>query len=229
MLRALRFFLCVICICTISDSANAQQVDFWQWNTVSIDKSISKKFSVGFDEEVRFFRNASQLNLLYTNIGGSYKPNKFIKVSLVYRFLQKRQDDNSYSFRHRVFLDLAFKYKVKIVSFTYRSRLQSQVRDLHSSEKGYIPENYWRSKFDFKFDLKKRYSPYLSAEFRYQFANWRIKEANNQFNRGRYYAGFDYKLGTVVTFGLYYMLQWEFNLNDPERDHVLGTALSFSL
>ena len=208
---------------------HTQQKDLWQWSTLSFEKKISQKISLAADEEFRLFHSITQINLLYTNIGGSYKLSKFFKFSLVYRSLQKRRDDGSYSFRHRVYVDLLSKCKVSKFLLSYRARFQSQVRDIHSSSDGSVPENYWRSKFDIKLDLKKKIIPYVAAEFRFQFANPRLREANFSFNRGRYYLGFDYSLSRISTLGFYYMLQWEYNINDPERDSVLGIQYGLSL
>ena len=80
-----------------------------------------------------------------------------------------------------------------------------------------------------KLDLDKKVSPYLAAEFRYQFGNNRLREANYSFNRGRYYVGADYAMNKKNSLGFYYMLQWEYNVNNPERDSVLGVSYSLSL
>src|SRR6185503_18496035 len=100
--------------------------DAWQWTTVSIEKKLNAKWTIGFDEEVRLFDNISRLNLCYTNAGISYKINKHFKLAGVYRFLQKSRPDGSFSFRHRIYADLSYKLGIKKFNFTYRARLQSQ-------------------------------------------------------------------------------------------------------
>ena len=57
----------------------------------------------------------------------------------------------------------------------------------------------------------------------------RLKEANNEFNRGRYYAGFNYKISDRYSCGAYYLYQREFNINNPERDHVYGIEFGITL
>src|SRR5947207_14910286 len=81
--------------------------DAWLWNTVSINKQLSRKWSLGVDEELRLFDNMSRVNLFFTNVGVSYKLSKVFKFSLVYRFINKNQDDEYYSERHRLYLDIA--------------------------------------------------------------------------------------------------------------------------
>ena len=213
----------------LHSSSFAQHNDAWQWTTLSIEKKITPKMSVIVDEELRLFNNISRINLFYTNIGTSYKINNYFKVAGVYRWIEKSKPDGIYSSRHRFYIDAFFKYKYNPVTFVYRARLQTQVRDINSNEDGTVPESYWRSKFDFKFDLNRDYTPYIAAEFRYQFANNRLMEANNTFDRGRYYIGCDYEINKRNSFGLYYMIQREFNVNDPETDYTIGLAYSLSL
>jgi hypothetical protein len=203
--------------------------DLWQWNTFSIDKKINDRWSASFDEEVRLFHNISQLNLCYTNLGLSYKATKFLKISIVYRSIQKKQADGTFSFRHRLYTDWICKKKADQFIFSYRARFQAQVRDYYSSSDGQEWEKYWRSKFEVRYDGLKKIQPYVAAEFRYQFRNNRLTEANYMFNRGRYAIGFDYGINKKNTIGAYYLLQKEFNINAPEDDSVLGLSYSLSL
>ena len=228
MKRLLLILLLIFHGSLFSTISCAQNQDMWQWTTISVDKKISPKVTVFFDEELRLFNNVSQINLNYTNFGVSYSINKNIKISGVYRWIEKSQPNGTYSSRHRFYNDISLKYKINPLTFAYRSRLQTQVRDVYSSDNGTVPESYWRHKFDLKFDLNKPYTPYIAAEFRYQFNNNRIREANNEFDRGRYYIGCDYKITGSSTFGLYYMIQREFNINDPETDYVLGITYNLS-
>ncbi len=207
----------------------SQSRDLWQWSTLSIDKKITPSLSFIFDEELRLQNNLSEVNLFYSNIGAGYKVNKYVKVAGVYRWINKNRKDSPYSSRHRFYADVSFKYRMSPLVFSFRTRIQTQVRDVYSSDSGLVPENYWRNKFDLKLDMNRRFAPYVAAEFRYQFNNSRIKEANNQFDRGRYYIGLDYEINRVNTAGVYYMIQRDYNVNDPETDYVLGIAYSLSL
>ena len=206
----------------------AQKTDAGLWTTLSIDKKLNNKFSANLTEEVRLFQNVQRLNLAYTNLGVSYKLNKYVKLSAVYRFLQKSQDENYISWRHRIYADAQFKYRYYPFTVVYRARLQSQVRDYFTSRDGKIPERYWRNKFDVKYELGHGISPYIAAEFRYQFKNNRNKDANNEFNRGRYYVGCQYQHSESKTFDFYFMNQREFNVNNPERNFILGIEYDYS-
>lgn len=220
----------VITFCLLlSISTRAQHSDFWQWSTISVEKKLSSKLTAGLDEEIRFWDNSTRLYLTFTNVGVNYKFAKWFKMGLNYRFTQKTRDDMPMSLRHRVLVDAMFKYSLKPVTFQYRARYQSQVRDYFTSPDGRIPEQYLRHKLDVKFDLGRRLTPFIAAEFRYQFNNNRLIEGNNAFDRGRYYVGAEYELNKTNSIGAFYMVQKEFNINDPETDYVLGLTYTLSL
>jgi long-subunit fatty acid transport protein len=219
----------IICLMMITVQGKAQHSDFWQWNTISIEKKFGERVGVGLDEEIRLYDNATRLYLTFTNVGATYKFAKWFKMGLNYRFTQKTRDDMPVSYRHRVLVDAMFKYSPKPLTFQYRARYQSQIRDYFTSSDGTVPEQYLRHKVDIKLDMGRRLTPFIAAEFRYQFNNNRLMEANNAFDRGRYYAGVDYELNKNSSFGAYYMIQKEFNINDPETDYVLGLSYTLSL
>ncbi len=225
-------FLCfsnVFLYAQVDDDNGRVNRDAMLWSTISLEKKITQRLSINIDEELRLLNNFNQINLNYMNFGSYFAIDKRFKVGIVYRWIEKNNFDGSYSHRHRFYVDASYKTKIKFVTFAYRARLQTQVRDYFSSADGRIPESYWRNKFDFKFDINKPITPYIGAEFRYQFPNMRLKEANNEFNRGRYYAGFNYKISDKYSCGAYYLYQREFNINNPERDHVYGIEFGISL
>jgi hypothetical protein len=220
------FFTC--CFFFFTTCGYAQVNDFGAWTAVSLDKKLSNKFTLVIAEEIRFFQNLQRLNLTYTNLGLSYKLNKSIKLTAVYRFIQKYRDENDFSWRHRIYLDAQFKEKYYPFTFVYRARLQTQVRDYYSSDDGKFLESYWRNKFDVRREFGKGFSPYLAAEFRYQFYNDRNKEANNKFNRGRYFLGCQYQYTESKTFDVFFMHQREINVNNRERNYIIGFEYSYS-
>ena len=201
--------------------------DFWFWSTVSLDKKISQKFGVSFDEELRLFDNASRINLFFTNVGINYKLNKNFKFALVYRFISKNQDIGPYSRRHRLYFDASYRNKWYNFTYVYRIRFQGQVRDYYSSDKGKYIESYMRHKIDLKYSYKK-FTPYLAAEFRFQFTNPHFNEGDDLWDRERFYIGCDYDLTKRSTFGAYFMLQRDMNNERLQHDYVAGIQYGYS-
>ena len=95
---------------------NAQQSnDAGMWATLSIQHALSKKVNFVIDQEFRARENYQRINLFYTNIGVDYKMYKFLKISPTFRTIQKKRLDGSYSYRHRLMLDVSL--KVNLLSF----------------------------------------------------------------------------------------------------------------
>lgn len=93
---------------------------------------------------------------------------------------------------------------------------------------GKIPEWFWRSKFELKYDLNK-YTPYIGVELRYQIKDPRNPEFNNGFHRSRTFAGVNYKINKRNSFGIYYLIQNEFEVFDPQTLYILGVEYAISL
>lgn len=199
------------------------------WCTLNLGKKINNKFELFLTEEYRLKENFSTSNLFYTDLGATYKPAGILKISFAYRCIQKFQLDKSVSFRHRGMLDIILKKKFGQFAFSYRQRIQTEVRDVYSSEIGNIPEWCSRNKFQLKYDLESNpVTPYISAEFTYQFSNPRMPKAQHLWNLNRYFIGLDYKKNNRDSFGIYYMIQRDHNVSSPQNLYILGLEYSLS-
>ena len=205
-----------------------RQPDLGMWNTFSIEKVLTKRYSVAIDEEVRLRENITRLNLMYTNFSFIVKPAKGLKVGLTYRSIQKYTELNYFSFRHRLMLDISYKYKLNDFVFTYRSRFQTEVKNYYTSELGQIPEWFWRNKFDIKYKFGN-FVPYIGIEYRYQLNDPRNPCFNYGWHRYRTYFGLDYDINNSNSVGVYYLIQREFDVIDPEIIYILGVQYSIVL
>ncbi|MDF2435739.1 MAG: hypothetical protein K0Q95_115 [Bacteroidota bacterium] len=199
------------------------------WATFNLDKTLNKKFSLIATQEFRLRENFSRVNLFYTDLGVEYRPVKVFKAALSYRFIGKSLIDDNIGFRHRLTLDLTLRKKFGKVILAYRLRTQREVRDVQTSEDGYLPEWYSRHKFTLKVDLDKPIQPYIATELRYQIVNPRMQESDGLWHRARYIAGIDYKKSDKHTFGLYYLMQREFEVPTPQYLYIVGIEYTLSL
>lgn len=199
------------------------------WCTFNLEKQLAKKFNLLLTEEYRIKENFSQNNLFYTDIGAEYKAAKFLKISFSYRNIQKFSNDNVISFRHRLSLNITLKHKFEHFILSYRQRLQSEIRNIYSSDMGAIPEWYSRNKFEVKYDFDKPIVPYAAIEIRYQIVNPRAVNSNGLWHRNRYIAGLNYKLNDKHSFGLYYLIQNEYNVSIPQNQYIIGLEYNLSL
>ena len=210
---------------TFSQTTN----DAGLWATLNLDKEVSKRFSLFLTEEYRMRENFTRVNLFYTDLGIEARPFKILKVSLAYRLIEKNLIDNTYSYRHRLMLDITVKQKYKKLILSYRQRLQAEVRNVTSSKNGKMPEWYSRNKFEVKYNFGKPVIPYVAVELRYQFHNPRQVESDKTWHRSRYTLGLDYKKNEKNTFGIYYLIQQEYNVSAPQDLYIIGIEYSYTL
>jgi Protein of unknown function (DUF2490) len=229
MLRNYLRFLILSVLMLSGSGLAAQHSDLGNWNTFSFNKDVNKKLTLNFDQELRFRNNLTRLNLLYTNVGVTYKINKSVRIAGVYRFIAKYKDDDLWGFRHRLYADLILKHRPGRFAFVYRSRMQWEWRGAgYSSEFGRVPEIYWRNLFKASYKLNDLVSPYLGTELRVQIQNPRIPY-HNGFDRTRFMGGIDIQLNKISTLGIYYLLQKEWNVIDPETLNIIGLEYSISI
>jgi hypothetical protein len=220
----------LFCVVLFAFSAMAQPSnDAGLWCTVNFEKKINKKFLIFVTEEYRRRENFMRHNLFYTDIGIAVKPYDFLKVSLSYRSIEKYLIDDNISFRHRLMLDITLKKKFNKFTFSFRERIQSEVRNYYSSDNGHLPEWYSRNKFELKYELQKSISPYATFEIRYQIRNPRSEEVDGYWHRNRYALGVEYEYSKRHSFAVYYLIQQEYNVSAAQNLYIVGLQYDFSL
>ena len=225
-----RILLLLIIPFGFSTDIIAQAVnDAGLWTTINVEKKFKNNVSIFLTEEYRRKENFTRTNLFYTDLGVEVRPLNFLKVSLAYRMIEKYLIDNTFSYRHRLMLNITLKDKIGNLSLSYRQRIQAEERNIFSSPNGSIPEWYSRNKFELKYDLNKPVTPYLAIELRYQINDPRNTESNGLWHRRRYVAGIDYKKSDRSTYGLYYLIQNEYNVSAPENLYIIGLEYSLTL
>ena len=206
----------------------SQTEDLGSWLTFSVNKGITNKLSFGFDQELRLKDNISNINLLYTNLGLSYKFTKYFKFAATYRFIDKHKGDDTYGIRNRIMADFIFRVKPGKFTLGYRARFQSEWRGAgYGSDMGNVPEIFLRNLFKVSYKLGDHFAPYLGTELRWQLQNPKIPWGNG-FDRTRFIAGTDYNINKRNTAGAYFLLQKEWNVNDPQTLYIIGLEYSIS-
>jgi hypothetical protein len=108
---------------------------------------------------------------------------------------------------------------------------QQQYQDLYSSDLGRYPENYLRNKLTLKYSFQKypfyRFEPYLASELYYHMDNNNIY--GPQFDRLRYFSGVFYSFNKSNKLELYYLIEKNFNINNPPTNYVIGIGYEIEL
>jgi hypothetical protein len=202
-----------------------QVKDAGLWTSAGFEFKVVKKITASISEEVRFNENISEVGMILTDLGMSYKYNKHFQFSVGYRYSQKREVEEYYSIRHRFNADIKYEKKIKPFEIKYRIRLQGHYSDIGRASDGGIPEYYLRNKLAMNLDLEKSYSPYISLELFSSLNYPRI----SAFEGIRTTAGVEYKFSKHHKIDLFYLVQKELNVSNPETDFVVGLGYFFKL
>jgi hypothetical protein len=221
MIRRISFPCILFLLCLGTDHAvYSQSADAGMWNSFTIEKDISKRLSVFASQELRLKENFTQPDELFTDLGASYKPLKRVKLSFSYRFIEKYDPRTYYwqgfRFGHRLMLDLSYRYKIKRWILSYRSRWQTEMKYVYSSDKGKVPEWEWRNRFEIKYDLN-RFEPYAGTELFYQFRNPRHPEGDFSLYTIKVVAGADFHIDRMNTIGVFFLVQRDRNIPNPQN------------
>ncbi|HRH66916.1 MAG TPA: DUF2490 domain-containing protein [Bacteroidia bacterium] len=199
------------------------QDDAGLWTSVSLQHKFTQQWAGAVSEQFRLFDNCSRVDQFFTDLSLEYNITKKLKASLNYRLISKN-NETYYSTRHRFYLDLSYKLKIDPLVISLRERIQEQFRDIHSSETGKVPEWYSRTKLNVKFDLNRKYTPYLATEMFYVIDN--AKETDRVIDRYRYEAGVDYEINLKHSINLFYLIQH--SLVSPANDYIIGIGYTFT-
>jgi hypothetical protein len=117
-----RYLLLVLILC-ISAIASAQN-DFGIWYGVTAKHQVAKKLDIEFTGSIRTFNNASQIDESFLEGVAGYTFNKYLSAACGYRFIDAIEKDNTYHFRHRIFLDVKGTLPAGRFSFSARAKFQ---------------------------------------------------------------------------------------------------------
>ena len=213
-----RCFLIILWVTAICSSGNAQTSDAELWTRVGISKKITKKISLHFEEQVRLNDNISSVKNFFSELGVVYRLNKYLRFSGNYRYKSIRRADGTFRTANRFHGDIRFRYKAKPIIVFYRARMQVEhgIRN-----KGPRTEYYDRNKLTLKLDLDKKFSPYLSSEI-YLNVN------DGTFDKVRYTIGVDLDLKKRNEISIFYRIQREFNVRNPNYTYVIALVTRIS-
>ena len=89
------------------------QDDFQLWSKVELGYKINKKVSVELTEGFRLRENASLPSKTFTDFNATYKHNKKVRIVTGYRFIQAFNLAQDIRLRHRWYVDMTLRQKVK--------------------------------------------------------------------------------------------------------------------
>ena len=194
----------------------SQENDFQTWNSLSINKKLSKKSNLIYKFGLRFRENSSILSKQFYEVKYKYSILKRVAFSTGFRYSDNWDKKRINNRSNRFFLDVLYKDKLhKRLSFSLRNRLQSQ---------GFY-YNYnliFRQKFSLNYNIRKtKFDPSISTEYFYN-----LDEGIKKLRSG---ISFTNKITKNLDFDFGYKIQNEFGLTRPNTFYIFECKISYDL
>jgi hypothetical protein len=106
--------------------AYSQEKDFGIWYGVSAEHKLSGRLVIDLSADIRTFNSARKIEEAFLEGGITYSINKYASIAGSYRLSDNIENNNSYYFQHKWFLDL--KGNIPIGDFSFIGRLRFQIR-----------------------------------------------------------------------------------------------------
>jgi len=178
----------------------SQTQDFESWIDFGIGKKLNDKLSVGFEESLRLNQNLGHINSLNSDLVLEYKINQSFEVGGGYRISMKNQP-NGYFPKHRVNLDISYKYEISQLKISFRNRTQFEKNSYIENQKDLLPRYENRNRLKLFYNIRGlRTDPFLAFELFHQLSS----QDFYRINAYRIYSGisreFPYELKMNLSF-----------------------------
>lgn len=221
-----KIWLFVSILVFLSDFAASGQVnDAGAWLSFSLEKKISRAFSLNLSPELRLNENFGEAGTMLSDFGTEYKISKSFKAAISYRFLMKLQPDNYYLMFHRFFGDISATEKIKSWQAQLRIRIQFNDIDMFGNDEN-ASSVFIRSRLEIRKKTSNNFRLFLNTEPYFQLTQ---NKGRPSLDKIRFMAGTDYEINSKNMLKFYFLYQRECYHNNPEKNFVIGVNLRHSL
>ncbi len=184
------------------------------WTGFTLKKKLNDKFTVNFDDQIRFTQEWNKIRVNFMELGVKYKINKVIAIKAQYRYSIRNEVRNT----RRISLDLSSKWKIKPwnLEFKYRARFQSGVVVYTGQSR-----SFFRNKFVLTYKFNKKWKTYASYESYYKV------NGLSEFRSNRYVLGANYQLNKRLELNPFLQLDQEINVKHPATRSVFGLLFTY--
>lgn len=195
------------------------------WTGIGVQKEIIKDFDASFEQEIRLHNNLSNVNTVLTQLGTSYRFNKYFTAGLAYRYMQRNSLESGFGARHRWMLNATFRYKFNPFMLSWRVRFQTQNNEPYKDFNERIPTTHIRDKIALKLDLDEPIMPYVGYEI------WTALNGTESgtIDNMRFSLGAEFELGKNSELQVGYLNDRETLGTPAVRSHILALGFSFSI
>lgn len=206
-------YLYIIFLIFLPLLANSQEKDFGIWYGVSSELKMTDKLEIDLSANVRTFEKATKIEEAFLEGGLAYNFSKYLSIAGFYRLTENIEDNNSYYFRHKVFLDFKGNLPAGSFSFTGRIRFQSGIKTYIEDEEDKYPDYTARIKLKAVYKTPSfPVNPYIYVE---SFCPV-FSDKTRTIEKYRLSAGMEYSVSKRHSLGAEYIFQRDYlpNISD---------------
>ena len=193
-----------------------QTEDFQLWSSVSVNYSVNKKLEFKLTESLRLRENVSLISRQFSQLRSTYKINKSFRLNAGYRFLRTISIEKQTNLKHRFYFDIIKRKKIK------RIRVFSRLRSQYQTGINYN-EFYTRGKLGVLYNIRKTpFDPEFSSEIYFD-------NKKKQIDKLRYTLALSFPFNKKIKSNIFYRIQTEKNIVNPNTFYILGLGLKYNL
>jgi len=202
-----------------------QNSDFQSWWEFEFDYSLGPSLQLEGELEQRFKNNSLQYSRTLLTMGLEYDAAKWLSLGGAARVVFVADPEGQIDPRYRIHFDATGSYDLADFTFSFRTRMQYGFEDFQYfsdlGDNSLVSRNRLKGQyhiFGTKFDL------FATAESWHNLSQL----PDPAFKHMRYSAGVRYVLNFRSAFMLRYIFEDEFNVNNPDRLHILVVGYDHS-
>jgi hypothetical protein len=212
----LSIFFIFACMCF---KAQTENQDAQLWAYFKLEKKIGDRASVFLNLKGRAINNVMVPGRGAADLGFSYKFSKYVRGHLDYQFVERIKSNGSYKPMHQLRAAIALKGELDHWSFIYRNMLQIRSKGLLDDHDNHNLYLYDRNKLTVKYELSKRFSPYVAEEVYIPLNNPQLKG----LSRSRSYLGTLVQITKRQQLDLFFMFQLQLQQGNWYKDDMSYT------
>ncbi len=212
---------------TTASLLKGQKTDRAAWFSLEISGNVTNNLELELEEEIRIFRDVTEIDRISTSLGAAYAITDFLKAGTGYSWiLDHKVKKDLYENRHRYYFYLRGRARIGKFKIDLREKFQSTYYDPAFDDERYSPANELKSRLQISRNFKDAgLEPYANVEMYYQLNN----PEGNRIDQWRYTAGMEVDLTKSLILDPFIRIEKDVNISDTETFYIAGVTLKWEI
>lgn len=212
---------------TTASLLKGQKTDRAAWFSLEISGNVTNNLELELEEEIRIFRDVTEIDRISTSLGAAYAITDFLKAGTGYSWiLDHKVKKDLYENRHRYYFYLRGRARIGKFKIDLREKFQSTYYDPAFDDERYSPANELKSRLQISRNFKDAgLEPYANVEMYYQLND----PEGNRIDQWRYTAGMEVDLTKSLILDPFIRIEKDVNISDTETFYIAGVTLKWEI